>query len=162
MCIGLYGCELWNLESLEMKELSVAWRVCCRRVLGLHPRTHCNLIPALIGTRPVKSLLDQRILTFVQKCLNHENKLVQDVINNVLIENFSYVKRNINIIIDSYKIRYCDLFNERLLRIDMSIDTYTDWKTNIITELINCRDGIAESILNFEEINHVIYDLCVN
>ncbi len=48
-CTSLYGCQLWNLDEPRTEELSVAWRVCCRRLLALHPRTRSHLLPHIMN-----------------------------------------------------------------------------------------------------------------
>ena len=40
--------------------------------------------------------------------------------------------------------------------------TPTDWKCEMIKELLFCRDGEAECGLDTNEINFLLYELCVN
>ena len=53
-CMSLYGCQLWNLDDPRVEELSVAWRVCCRRLIALHPRTRSHLLPHIMNSLPVR------------------------------------------------------------------------------------------------------------
>ena len=50
-CMSLYGCQLWDLDDPKTEELCVAWRVCCRRLLGLHPRTHTHTYYLILWAR---------------------------------------------------------------------------------------------------------------
>ncbi len=46
-CMSMYGCQLWNLDDPRVEELSVAWRVCCRRLLALQSSpSHAILLTA--------------------------------------------------------------------------------------------------------------------
>ena len=64
-CLCLYGSQLWDLDNKKIERLSVEWRKCCRRVLGLPPRTHCRLIPPLMNTQPIQTIAHQRLLNFI-------------------------------------------------------------------------------------------------
>ena len=55
-CSSLYGIELVNvMDNANMERLFTAWRKCLRRILGINPRTHCDLLsyitnmPRLLG-----------------------------------------------------------------------------------------------------------------
>ena len=59
-CMSLYGCQLWNLDDPRVDELSVAWRVCCRRLLALHPRTRSHLLPHIMNSLPVRRVIEKK------------------------------------------------------------------------------------------------------
>ena len=63
-CTSFYGCNLTNLQMNDMKDLDRAWRVCSRRILGVHERTHCNLIPPLMSTLAPSLEIFKRMLSF--------------------------------------------------------------------------------------------------
>ena len=77
----------------------------------------------------------------------------------VLVDNFSFIKTNLNYILENYSINYHDIFNKKPL--DLTTNYRNDWKTKIISELIECREGMKQSILSFKEISDMIYELCV-
>ncbi len=75
-CMSFYGCQLWNLDDPRVDELSVAWRVCCRRLLALHPRTCSHLLPHIMNSIPVRRVIEKRMLHFFLSGLHHP---LQDV-----------------------------------------------------------------------------------
>ena len=72
----------------------------------------------------------------------------------------SYLKTNINLILNNFKISYMDIFNVKPIILD-SVKNHMNWKTNMIAELIDCKNGICVTNLNSKEISDIIYDLCV-
>ncbi len=64
-CMSLYGCQSWNLDDPRVEELSVAWRVCCRRVLALHPRTRSHLLPHITNALPVRNIIKKMLSFFI-------------------------------------------------------------------------------------------------
>ncbi len=73
-CMSLYGCQLWNLDDPRVEELSVAWRVCCRRLLALHPRTRIHLLPHIMTSLPVRQTIEKRMLCFFLRGHNHPER----------------------------------------------------------------------------------------
>ena len=59
-CLSLYGACLWNTDTTFIQKLEIAWRVSCRAILNVHPRTHNFLIPQLMGTPDIKSIVQCR------------------------------------------------------------------------------------------------------
>ena len=70
-CMSLYGCELWDLRDKNFKKICCEWRKCARLILGLSPRTHNSLIPELISSPNVESVIFSRMLSFASKGLSH-------------------------------------------------------------------------------------------
>ena len=64
-CYCFYGCPLLNLTNNEVGKLDQSWRVCCRKILKLPPRTHCNLIPYIMGVNPPSLLIKNRQIHFL-------------------------------------------------------------------------------------------------
>ena len=99
-CLSLYGCELWNLEDKNIKTLETTWRKCCRLVLNLPCRTHGRLIPYLVGTSDILTIIENRMINFFTKGIKHQNNLISFLFKNALIDsNNSYITSNINKII---------------------------------------------------------------
>ena len=80
-CQSLYGCNLWNLSNPDVNLLEIAWRKCCRSILSLPPRTHNVLLPPLMYAPDVRSIIEQRFLSFLIICLSHENVLISNMFN---------------------------------------------------------------------------------
>ena len=110
-CLSLYGCNLWNLKNDYMTRVNVEWRKCCRRILRLSPRTHCVLIPLLMNTPPIEDIIHQRMINFFIAGLCHSNQNVKNLFRFLLLNNHSFLKSNINWILNKNKISYLSLFD---------------------------------------------------
>ena len=60
--LSLYGCNLWRLDDKKVENICTTWKVCCRRLLGLSPRTRSHLIPQLMETAPILDIIMYRAL----------------------------------------------------------------------------------------------------
>ena len=159
-CMSFYGCELFNLDERYMDKLYTNWRSCVRKLLCLDRRTHCDLIPALINSKNVNTIISQRILNFFIKCLNHENSLVKYVSEFILSHNFSNMTHNIFFILDKYSISFNRLFENK--QIKLKCDNIMTWKNNLLIELLYLRDDLFTcKILNYNQIIELIKQLCI-
>ena len=109
-CMSLYGCQLWNLDDPRVEELSVAWRVCCRRLLALHPRTRSHLLPHIMNCLLVRHIIEKRMLCFFIRGLKHLERQISQFFKNVLLSNSSYMLSNVNSILQSSNIKYYEIF----------------------------------------------------
>ena len=75
-CSGLYGCPLWRLDDPKLEDLYTAWRVCCRRVLGLPYRARSRLLPYVMDSMPINDIVMSRMLNFIVGGLNNDNELI--------------------------------------------------------------------------------------
>ncbi len=76
-CMSMYGCQLWNLDDPRVEELSVAWRVCCRRLLALHPPTRSHLLPHIMNSLTVRQIIKKRMLCFCYGLKRQERQISQ-------------------------------------------------------------------------------------
>ena len=76
-CLSLYGCNLWRLDDKKVENLCTTWKICCRRLLGLSPRTRSHLIPQLMETAPILDIIMYRMLNFVLAGVNHKNNVIK-------------------------------------------------------------------------------------
>lgn len=74
-CMSLYGCVIWDFDDRSIETFYVAWRKAVRRVLGLHPMTHCRLLSNIMGCPPIEVTLKRRFLNFLNRTLHHTNVL---------------------------------------------------------------------------------------
>ena len=72
-CSSLYGCHLWNIDDIKIKELCTAWHVSCRRVLGLDSRTRTYLLRHLMKSMSIENIILHRMSCFFLNGLNHKN-----------------------------------------------------------------------------------------
>ena len=63
-CMSVYGSQLWNFESKTCNNFYTAWRKCIRRLLGLHIRTHSNLLNLVCKDVPVEYQLHIRFISY--------------------------------------------------------------------------------------------------
>ena len=158
-CSGLYGCPLWCLDDPQLENLYTAWRVCSRRVLGVHDRTRSRLLPYLMNTMPINDIVMSRMLNFIINGLNNDNELISMFFKNMLTSNSSYMLTNVNRILKYYNIKYKDLFTLNKSNIKQIIrekNGVEDWRCNFIKELLTIKENPSLSILNPPEIDAIL------
>ena len=158
-CSSLYGCQLWHLDDPKGKKLYTAWRVCCRKILGLHPQTRSYLLPNVMNTMPIDDIVMFRMLIFFTNGLNHKSDVVSQFFKNTLISNSSYMLVNINSILKKYNIKYSDLFSVNKTSLRNSIlncNERPDWRCNSIKELLSLREGQLHSELHMNDIKDIL------
>ena len=72
-CCSLYGVEIIDIMSKQFRDIEVQWRKSVRYLTELHPRTHNELIPHVVGTPSIQQIMFSRILCFAKKELNHSH-----------------------------------------------------------------------------------------
>ena len=60
-CLSIYGCELWNIEFLELAQLKLAWRKSYRMILNFHPSTHNILLPQLMDKNHIQKNVQENV-----------------------------------------------------------------------------------------------------
>ena len=158
-CSSLYGCQLWRLDDKQIEELDKTWRICCRRLLGLPPDTRSYVIPSIMGTWPLRHTIMYRILSFFISGLMHDCQNISLFFKNVLISNSSYMLQNVNIILREFDIKYHEIFNMdkiKLKNLIKGIQPNSDWRANIILELLMLRDGQLLCALDTKEVKDIL------
>ncbi len=102
-CMSLYGCQLSSLDDPWVEELSVAWRVCCRRLLALH------WLPHIMNSLPVRNAIKNECCFFIVG-LKHPVQQLSKFFKNVLTSSPPYMLPNINSILQAYNTKYYELF----------------------------------------------------
>ena len=163
-CLSLYGCPLWRLDDNNVEKLCTTWKVCCRWLLGLNPRTRSHLIPQLMETAPLKDIIMYSILNFVLDGLNHENNMIKSFFKNSLLSSTSCMSTNVNKIIRCFNINYLELFsfNKNKLKIKLKEKTgIKDWQCNMIEELMYMRESHLEANLDRVEIYTMLENISI-
>ena len=158
-CMSMYGIELYNLDSNEINKFLTAWRVCARKIINVNPRTHCNLIAPLMNCKNPLIIIEERMINFYVKLINHDNSLLKYIANFSLNNNFSDFTKNIFQILNKNSISFEKLFKKERIRIKENFQH--DWRIDVLKELINMRDELVVSNLNLHEINNLIKYLCI-
>ena len=120
-CLSLYGCHLWRLDDKSVEKLCTTWKVSCRRLLRLNPRTRSHLIPTLMGTAPILDIIMYRTLNFVLAGVNHKNNVINKFFKNSLLSNTSYMSTNVSKIIENFNINYLELFSFNKNKLKMKL-----------------------------------------
>ena len=161
-CSSLYGCHLWNLDDNKISELNTAWNVSCRKVLNLDSRTRTYLISPLMNSMPIEDIIMHRMLSFFLNGLKHKSIMISFLFTNVLTSKSSDMLRNINTILQKANIKYEELFHINKVMVKNRLKeraTQPDWRTNIVKELLDIRDGQLNCGLDHNEVNMMLKHL---
>ncbi len=164
-CMSLYGCQLWNLDDPRVDELSVAWRVCCRRLLALHPRTRSHLLPHIMNSSPVRRVIEKRMLSFFLGGLHHPVQDISIFFKNALVSSSSYMLTNVNSLINYLNVKYYEIYDCAIKSIITKFDLSKgeqDWQTRIIRELLSIRDRQLDVPLTYEEVCEFLDETCTS
>ena len=160
-CMPLYGISLGDITSQEAHELHVAWKVACRRVMRLSPRTRSILIPDLMKCLPFEFIVQRRLVKFINTCINSSNDVLSFVFKLSLFNN-SNIGRSIRHLFYSNNlcteiISIKQLYNMKLLtRASLVNKCYA----SVIRELIGIRDGALVSELEATDVTALLDLLC--
>ena len=163
-CCSLYGIELIDISSMQFQRFQIQWRKSARYALSLHPRTHGDLLPPLVGRPALEYQAYSRILCFYHKGWNHRSGLISFFFKNALCEMHSYMGRNINIIKRKLNISLDDIISrsDRWIKMRCKGPDISDWRTNLLRELLMCRDGTLQNQLTEAELKELIDTVCID
>ena len=154
-CLSLYGCELWNLNDDEISKLQLTWRKCIKKLLNLPMRCRSKLIPEIIINKDILTIIQNRMLNFYIKGIAHCDPEISTIFKNSLLTNCSFSTKNLNIILNQFKIPYFDLFLCKKKKLN-SVKCNERWRIDLIRELCIMREQRDFQILSMEEINFII------
>jgi hypothetical protein len=176
-CSSIYGCELWNLDSVIVQDFCSTWRMAVRRLLGLPYNTHCYLLPLLINSLPVFDEICKRSASFIVSCLFSHSSLVRSVAwtgvlngkyTSVLGKNCFLCCKRFGWSVDEFTLDRLKWRNDNFMAFcDVDIDCNQRLTANLLFELICLREGYFcfDSFNNFlstAEINLLISDVASN
>ena len=133
-CMCLYGCELWNLDDKNIDKLEINWKKCIKSFLCLPMRTRSKLLPLIMKCENLRTIIFKRQLNFYIKGLAHNSSTVRFYFENSVLSSFSFASKNINKIINKFKIPYLSLFLKNRIELS-SCESTESWRVNIIFEL---------------------------
>ena len=154
-CLSLYGSNLWRLDDKKVEDMCTTWKVCCRRLLGLSPRTRSHLIPQLMETAPILDIIMYRMLNFVLNGLNHDSNVIKSFFKNSLLSNTSYMSTNVQTILRNFNVNYLELFSLNKNKLKTKYNEkigIKDWQCNIVEELMYVREYYLENNLDKREL----------
>ena len=162
-CACLFGIELIDILSQQFKTLQIKWRKCARYLCDVHPRTHNELVPAIMGTQSVELQIYSRILCFMKKGIYHKSSYISFFYKNCMIGLHSYMSTNVNLILQYTNITMEDVKSRSEMFIKRKIKRMTkiNWKSKLVYEHIRCRDGVMDCGLSRLQIGEMLNALCI-
>ena len=162
-CSSLYGCHLWNIDDVKLKELYTAWHVGSRRVLGLDGRTRTYLLRHLMKSMSIENIVMHRVASFFLNGLKHTNDTIKSFFENALTSNYSCMLKNINIIVHKLNMKYTDFLvsNKNEVKIHLkNTENNADWRVESVKELLNIKDRQLDCILDNNEVTMMLKYIC--
>ena len=158
-CDDFYGSNLLNFNRPDVNELFVAWRKCTRRVLGLHPRTHCRLLPLIGNDVPLATKLHNKLYKFLVNSLSSGNSLIHKCAHIALSNYPNCMIRNISVLCREYGVPRYMLETSGCFKMLVWKPDHTAINTsNTIREFLNMN---TDDPIDRENINYIIEDLCI-
>jgi hypothetical protein len=161
-CMSVYGSIQWNFSSRDCEEFYVAWRKCVRRVWGISPRTHCNLLPDICQDLSVEAQLHKRLLKFVYKAVHSQNTCLATCAHLALNGSRSNTCSSINYICHRYNISKYAIENNSMKSIinacissDKPIEVQQT--AGAIRDFIGLRDNPSISYTVRRDVNDIIF-----
>ena len=162
-CCSFYGIQLCDLGSLQ--RFHVTYRKSIRLLLGLPYRTHCRLIPLIMKTLCSVHMCRKRFVKYAHACLVHDFAALRYIFRSSMgLLNSAFAKNcrhsgllditgndcN-NLLYDISKMceDECSNINEKVTAM-------------VITELLDCRYGLKETILTYSQTNELIKFMCIS
>ena len=164
-CNTFYGCQVIDVTSKQFNNIATNWRKSARYVLNLSPMTHSYLLPNIFGIPSADIQLYSRIICFVRNGLTHKSKLISFFFNHCIYNYDSYMCKNTYTICKTLNISVHDLKYKSPIWLKKKVKSLvpsSDWRCDMVRELLSCRDGEADCGLDSHEISYLLNDLCVN
>ena len=152
-----YCCVFYG--SAMIQSLCVDWRKALRCVWSVNNRTHCDIITSLSNQFPLILRLKKRFIKFISNCLVSQNNIVKIISQVAICNPMSNTGSNYRCTSDSDgKLSIKSNMNDWHIIFD-NVCT----KIDVLHDLINIREGnISCDGFTGEEINFMIYDICVH
>ncbi len=104
------------------------------------------------------------MLSFFLSALHHPVQDISKFLKNVLVSNSSYMLTNVNSILKSFNIKYCEIFDcEKIHYCKVrSVKGKTNWQSRITRELLSIRDRQTDVPLTFGEVCELLDETCIS
>lgn len=143
-CSSHYGAELWNFECESVASYAAAWRTGLRRIWGLPYTSHSNIVSLISLTLPIISVLRQRFINFVFKCLHCPNALIRAIVRHSMID----IQMHSDIVRNLFSCTaYFNFHLDQFLCIGLPNSTLRDWfNRQVDREAIALARGALECV----------------
>ena len=169
-CTSFYGSPLWRLDEGYLKEVTVAWRKCLRRVLGVDCRTRSRYLPLLISKPDIRTQFLCHFMSFSSNCSSSSNVKLRlahslalysnSVAGDNLRETLYVLGWNYSVLDHAYKENIC--VKKKIIEKWKKLISADDLATvEMIKEVLLMRDGLLTSPLSKDEQENLLYNICV-
>jgi len=135
-----YGCTAWDLNSKDIDSFITAWNRCIRCIWRLPPMTHTKIVHQL--TLDPRSEISKRKSKLKRTMTSSSNKLICYIAKRFASDKMFLIGN-----IDGDTVE--------------CVTDKNDWKICLLTELVNCRDGIQfVDNLTYDDIVLMIHEIC--
>ena len=76
-----YGAPLWDLQSKSVGTICTAWRKAHRKLWGLAPLTHGDVIALSSDSLSLLVILKHRFSQFIHKAMNHNSPIINSFVH---------------------------------------------------------------------------------
>ena len=150
-CCVFYGSPLWPLKCAMIQSLCVDWRKALKCVWPVNNRTLCDINTSLFNQFPLILRLKKRFIKFISNCLVSQNNIVKIISQVAICNPMSNTGSNGKLSIKS-NMNDWHIISDNVCT-----------KMDVLHDLINIREGnISCDGFTGEEINFMIYDICVH
>lgn len=163
-CCSFYGAPLWLISSKAVGDVCVAWRKALRQIWRLPYMTHCNIVALISNCLPLEISLMQRFCKFFNGIAMHGTDVLKTILRVARNNPASNICNNVVYICkkcDSNDMNICQSTIKNLWLNNIHDSVHSE--ISVLRELIDVRDGLNQcQVLSNEEIETIIYDICVN
>ena len=165
-CMPHYGSVLWDLSHQGVEYFCTQWRKCIRKLFNLPYTTHCNLLSSICQDIPIEFQLMSRVMKFLVKVGNSENKVLQLCYKFALNGSMSKISNTVNHVSCLLKISKHLLLQssvgQKLIRFGIQIPENVMGKADHICNLLLLRENSVISLFTYEELTSMIDYLCTD
>ena len=157
-----YGSVLWDLFGKETQMLYNTWSVSVRKMFKLDRKTHRYLIEPISGMEHLKCAIHKRFISFTEKLSSSPKTVVKDLYRKFGNDCRSTTGSNLRRVMLHYNtIPFSPTPNEVSRKGFEATPEGEEWRSNVIHELIDVRDGAMKmSGWTLQEIEETLVYLC--
>ena len=150
-CCSWYGCQTWDLDSKQARQMNTEWNKAIRRTLKIPYTTHRQLLPLIVHGRSFADQHVARVYKFMQSFVKSPNQHVLFIGEKARQCTNGALGRNWAMCVAS----------RGPVPHRVSPDSAVHANANCICELLDVRDRLAEIPgFNVADVNMIISDIC--
>ena len=157
------GSPLWDLFGNHAKRLEGSYNLAVKNMFNLPLATHRHLISPVTNHRHIRITLISRFLSFIHQLKLSEKSVPRMLFYNTMYDVRSTTGRNLRkILLETDKCNVDSLSKHDVKELSYHETEKVDlWKENILTELIDTKEGsVSLDGFEWEEMNEIIEWIC--